>query len=60
MTTIVNCPTCNEEVEWAPTSEYRPFCSLRCKLIDLGEWAEEKKYIPSVEDELMSEELKNW
>lgn len=35
----VNCPTCNREVEWHETSEFRPFCSKKCQLIDLGEWA---------------------
>ncbi|QGM80481.1 DNA gyrase inhibitor YacG [Otariodibacter oris] len=43
--TIVNCPTCNKEVVWSPESKFRPFCSKRCRLIDLGEWADEKKYI---------------
>ena len=38
----VNCPRCGKEVIWAPTSEYRPFCSERCQLIDLGDWAAEK------------------
>lgn len=42
----VNCPTCNEIVEWLESNEYRPFCSERCKLIDLGEWASERHAIP--------------
>ena len=33
----VDCPTCGTAVEWAPASAFRPFCSDRCKLIDLGE-----------------------
>ncbi len=41
----VNCPTCQAEVLWQPSSLYRPFCSERCKLIDLGEWADEEKRI---------------
>ncbi len=45
-TTIVNCPTCKAEVIWNKTSEYRPFCSKRCQLIDLGEWANESHTIP--------------
>jgi len=36
----VKCPICAKQVVWAPTSEYRPFCSKKCQLIDLGEWAE--------------------
>ncbi|QUM78210.1 DNA gyrase inhibitor YacG [Moritella sp. 24] len=42
----VNCPTCQKPVEWVATSEFRPFCSDRCKLIDLGEWASEERAIP--------------
>ena len=41
MTTIVDCPTCKAKVIWQPESKFRPFCSERCKLIDLGEWADE-------------------
>ena len=41
----VNCPTCNKKVEWSAESTYRPFCSKRCQLIDLGEWVDEEKRI---------------
>ncbi|MDH2925415.1 hypothetical protein EV693_104126 [Nicoletella semolina] len=54
--TIVNCPTCEKEVKWLPESLYRPFCSKRCQLIDLGEWTDEKKVIAGSEDDLMSSE----
>lgn len=37
----VKCPTCSKRVTWDSTSSWRPFCSERCKLIDLGEWASE-------------------
>jgi uncharacterized protein len=33
-------------VEWNPLSEWRPFCSERCKLIDLGAWFSEQRSIP--------------
>lgn len=46
MSTIVNCPTCQQAVEWKPENRWRPFCSERCKQIDLGAWAEEKYSIP--------------
>lgn len=39
--TVVNCPTCSKPVEWSEQSPWRPFCSKRCHLIDLGEWASE-------------------
>jgi len=48
MAAIVNCPTCSKKVEWSEANKYRPFCSERCKQIDLGAWAEEKYVIPAV------------
>lgn len=38
---VVKCPTCQRLVEWTPANQYRPFCSERCRLIDLGQWANE-------------------
>lgn len=52
MTTIVKCPTCRADVAWLPENTYRPFCSERCKMIDLGAWADEQHVItgsPSLE-----------
>jgi len=46
MMTKVKCPACDAEVEWTEKNAYRPFCSLRCKQIDLGAWADEKYTIP--------------
>ena len=46
MATIVRCPTCSRPVEWTEASRWRPFCSERCKLIDLGAWAAEQHVIP--------------
>ncbi|MFZ6818227.1 DNA gyrase inhibitor YacG [Undibacterium sp. Ji22W] len=48
MATVVSCPTCAAKVVWSPESAFRPFCSDRCKQIDLGAWAEEKYTIPAV------------
>lgn len=45
--TMVSCPTCGKAVVWNEASLFRPFCSKRCQLIDLGEWAAEEKRIPS-------------
>ena len=47
MAAIVECPTCGKKVEWTEASTFRPFCSMRCKQIDLGAWAEEKYVIPA-------------
>jgi uncharacterized protein len=35
------CPTCDKVAELNASNSYRPFCSIRCKLIDLGEWVNE-------------------
>jgi endogenous inhibitor of DNA gyrase (YacG/DUF329 family) len=47
--TTVSCPTCQRPVEWSESSPFRPFCSNRCKLIDLGAWISEKHSIPGEE-----------
>lgn len=41
----LNCPTCKKVVLWTNEFPYRPFCSDRCRLIDLGEWASESHKI---------------
>lgn len=46
MTLIVKCPICKTPVSWTDESQFKPFCSERCKLIDLGDWASEKHAIP--------------
>ena len=38
----VRCPGCSELCDYAPSNPSRPFCSTRCKLGDLGAWAEER------------------
>jgi endogenous inhibitor of DNA gyrase (YacG/DUF329 family) len=47
----VKCPTCKNEVEWTEQNPFRPFCSERCKILDLGDWAMEKQAIPEKPDE---------
>ena len=37
----VTCPRCGKRVRWGAESPFRPFCSERCKMIDLGAWANE-------------------
>lgn len=49
MNTKVKCPTCEKEITWSTDNPFRPFCSERCKLIDLGEWAAESHRIPGNE-----------
>lgn len=38
----VNCPACAGPSLYGPDNPYRPFCSARCKGIDLGAWASEQ------------------
>jgi endogenous inhibitor of DNA gyrase (YacG/DUF329 family) len=42
----VKCPTCKKPVTWTPENNWRPFCSERCKMVDLGDWFEERNRIP--------------
>lgn len=48
---LVNCPQCGKPTPWTPANAHRPFCSERCKLIDLGAWATESYRIPTPEPE---------
>jgi uncharacterized protein len=38
----VRCPQCGERAAYRADNPFRPFCGERCKLIDLGAWAEER------------------
>jgi endogenous inhibitor of DNA gyrase (YacG/DUF329 family) len=42
----VPCPQCGKPARYSLDNPYRPFCSERCKLIDLGHWAAEDYRIP--------------
>ncbi len=46
----VRCPTCGRRVPWRTDNPWRPFCSERCRLIDLGEWFGENRRIPESDD----------
>ena len=57
---LVRCPQCGKSSAYRADNLSRPFCSPRCKLIDLGAWAEERYAIagptalseePGVEDD---------
>jgi endogenous inhibitor of DNA gyrase (YacG/DUF329 family) len=41
----VRCPTCRRETEWEG-NRFRPFCSDRCRLLDLAAWADERYRVP--------------
>jgi endogenous inhibitor of DNA gyrase (YacG/DUF329 family) len=48
----VRCPQCGNESVWNTTNPWRPFCSERCKLIDLGCWADESYRVPAEETQI--------
>ena len=50
MNARTKCPTCETPVALDPANKWRPFCSERCMLIDLGEWINERRGIPADED----------
>jgi uncharacterized protein len=43
----VKCPACGGPSLYAPENRWRPFCSERCRRIDLGAWARERYRVPS-------------
>lgn len=45
-TLTVTCPSCKKKFEYY-SSEFRPFCSDRCRLIDLGQWLNESYTVPA-------------
>ncbi len=51
----VPCPTCGNPSPFSKANPWRPFCSERCKLIDLGQWATENYRIPVEGDTLPDE-----
>lgn len=44
----VKCPECSKEFNYY-SSEYRPFCSEKCKMVDLGMWLTENYTVASAE-----------
>ncbi len=46
----IPCPQCGKASIYSPENRFRPFCSERCRLIDLGEWASEGYQIPVESD----------
>jgi endogenous inhibitor of DNA gyrase (YacG/DUF329 family) len=46
---LVKCPQCGTDVEWVAANRYRPFCSERCRRIDLGAWASDQYRVAGAE-----------
>ena len=53
---IVSCPQCGAPVAWSPASRFRPFCSERCRMIDLGAWASESYRVPVAEESVEADD----
>lgn len=53
---IVKCPECGKDVDFH-ASEFRPFCSERCKLLDFGAWADESYSLPAEATSLSEEDI---
>jgi uncharacterized protein len=52
MTTVTaRCPQCQKPSLISRENTYRPFCSKRCKLIDLGEWFSDRYGLPAESQE---------
>ena len=47
----VACPRCGAAALFAPENRWRPFCSERCRMVDLGLWASEAYRVPAVPQE---------
>jgi endogenous inhibitor of DNA gyrase (YacG/DUF329 family) len=44
---VVPCPTCKKPAVYSERNRWRPFCSERCRSIDLGAWASENYRVPA-------------
>ena len=54
MSKIALCPICNKQTVLSESNLFRPFCSKRCRLIDLGQWINESysiKEVTSIDNE---------
>ncbi len=54
----VACPRCGALTRYSRENEWRPFCSERCKMIDLGAWAAESYRVPAEEEDSPDDESK--
>jgi hypothetical protein len=54
--TAVLCPSCKKSVAWQD-NEFRPFCSERCQLLDLGAWVEEEYRLPDGSQSVSEEDM---
>jgi endogenous inhibitor of DNA gyrase (YacG/DUF329 family) len=55
ITAEIKCPQCRTEVAWQD-NPHRPFCSERCRVIDLGHWADESYRVAGSKQELFDDD----
>ena len=55
-TRMVKCPECGKPSAFTPENQFRPFCSERCRILDLGSWASESYRIAPRPDSSADEE----
>lgn len=53
----IKCPQCGRLTVFSSENPFRPFCSERCRLIDLGQWAEESYRIPAEQNADLVEQI---
>lgn len=57
----VRCPKCGKPTQYSSENQFRPFCSERCQILDLGAWADELYRVPvnqnSDEEDAAADEL---
>ena len=52
-TLIVSCPHCGGESRYDESNPFRPFCCKRCRMIDLGKWADEEFRVALADEEIL-------
>ena len=55
MLTHVKCPSCKQEAKWEE-NPFRPFCSDRCRTLDLGAWMSGRYRIPEQGDDTLPDD----
>ncbi len=59
---MIACPRCKKETVYSPENNWRPFCSERCKLIDIAAWANEEYRLdagPATDDDPLTQSLED-
>ena len=59
MSTKVKCPHCGKATVWNEAQRWRPFCSERCRMIDLGAWLDGSRRIPGEEHSASEEDMES-